>query len=165
MKSFGNDTPDVVERQEFELKYLVDEEMKSQTFGIIPRMSGGDLAGMAWSNKVDPEQSASRMINLISKLADNRDGDVKAKWEFKPAVQKPGDDRPMFRGPDGELYPMEDSDALLELWNDHSTWTSRRRWQHLMNQDDEAIVNLADIVKVVEWVIGLAADRPTQPQS
>lgn len=166
MKTFGSTTLKPVAREEFTLNYIVDEEPQAQVFGLTPRMSGGDIAAIAHAAKHDPESQATMLIDLIGKLVDNRDGDVKAKWEYQPIKQKAGDDRPpVFRGPDGELYPVAESGEWLPLWADPANWTSRRRWLHLMKEDDEAIVQTDDLVGIAEWAIGLASGRPTQPQS
>jgi len=163
MKTFGGNRP-IPTTDEFELKYL-DANLKRQAvqFQVVPRVSGGDIASIMLAVKKDPESSIGKLIRLLAKVMDNNDGLVKAGWEPVVLPQKVDDERPpSFRGPDGQLYPLSDTE-VLEEFADQTTWTSRRRWAYLLEEDDDAIVELSDIQEIAEWVIGLAADRPTQP--
>lgn len=175
MKSFGGGNS-IPPREQFELKYLdADEEQRTEVFSIVPRASGGDVAGIMKALETSPEKSVGRLITILSKVMDNKDGLVKANWkpEVLPAyVPKEGevmheDDprlEPTFRGPDGDLYPASD-EAKLKEWSDKSLWTSRRRWNYLLNQDDDAVVELNDLMEIGEWVISLSAARPTSPRA
>lgn len=159
MKSFGQNR-ERVERVPFELNYLdVDEEPQVASFQAVPRLSGGDIAGVMHALEHKPEQSISRLIRLLSKAMDNKDGLVKASWSPEEV-----DGGGKFRGPDGELYEMGDKEALARF-EDKSSWTSRRRWNHLLLEDDEAVVEFKDLQEIAEWLIGETTDRPTQPRA
>lgn len=181
MKSFGGNRV-ALRREPFELTYLdANEEEQLVSFRVLPRVSGGDIAGIMHSMKNDPSSSVQRLIRLLSKVMDNKDGEVPAQWKpvllteedsprGRPGPPTPEGDPesasvsrpPSYRGPDGEIYPFSDEAQLAE-WNDQKLWTSRRRWVYLMEEDDDAVVELEDIQAIAEWVIGLATDRPTQP--
>lgn len=163
MKTFGGNRA-IPKTDEFTLKYL-DANLKpcEAVFQVVPRVSGGDIAGIMLAVKNDPESSIGKLIRLLAKLMDNNDGTVRAGWQPDVLPQKDDDDRPpSFRGPDGNIYALSDTE-VLEEFADQTTWTSRRRWAYLLEEDDDAIVELEDIQEIAEWIIGLAADRPTQP--
>lgn len=163
MKSFGG-TRTAPKREQFELKYLdTNEEMQREEFQIIPRASGGDIVGILRAIDVAPEKSVSRLISILAKVMDNKDGLVKASWKLEP-LEKVEDREASFRGPDGEIYPMTDTEAIAKF-NDKANWTSRRRWDYLLNEDDDAIVELDDLTEIAEWVIALSTERPTQPRA
>jgi hypothetical protein len=163
MKVIGGNRPKPV-REQFTLKYLdANENEQEAVFQVLPRVSGGDIAGIMQAIRIEPGESVGRLIRLLSKVMDNRDGTVTSDWKPDVLPRKEDDERPpSFRGPDGEIYPLSDTTAL-ELFADQETWTSRRRWKYLLEEDDDAIVELPDIQETAEWVIGLATDRPTQP--
>lgn len=164
MKEFGGNRPKA-KREEFTLKYEdVEKGMTSQVFGVIPSASAGDMAGIIHASKTGDAEVVSRMVVMLSKQMDDRDAEVRRSWSPKPLKQDEFDERPpSFRGPDGNLYPLSDTDQIEE-WNDQKLWTSRRRFDYLMNQDDDAIVEMPDLEAIAEWLMGLAADRPTPPR-
>lgn len=165
MKVFGSGTRTLM-RDEFTLKYQdVDENEKQETFKVVPRASAGDIAGIMHAAQHAPQKAIGGLITLLTKVMDNKDGLVGAKWEPTPLERKDGDDRePSFRGPDGEIYALDDETALAEF-DDPSNWTSRRRWVKLIDENDEAVVEMDDLQDITEWVIGLATDRPTRPRA
>lgn len=163
MKSFGG-TRTAPQREQFELKYLdADEEMQTAQFQIVPRASGGDIVGIMRSLEHAPEQSIGKLISILAKVMDNKDGLVKANWKLVTLPEVDGRE-PSFRGPDGEIYPATDTEAI-ERFKDHANWTSRRRWNYLLNEDEDAIVELEDLTDIAEWVIALSTERPTQPRA
>jgi hypothetical protein len=66
-----------------------------------------------------------------------------------------------FRGPDGELYGFEHAEKFTAF----EAGSSRRRWHQLMDVDDDIEVEAADLMELFEWLVGLAAGRPTRPSS
>lgn len=64
-----------------------------------------------------------------------------------------------FRGPDGQLYPLSEAERFLKP----EAGSSRRRWRALMEEDDDAVVDGEALGKLFEWLVGLAAGRPTPP--
>ena len=195
MKSFGGNRPKV-ERESFELKYeTIDEEEKSATFQALSRVSGADIASiMLAMEKGDEGKGVTRLMRLLTKVMDNKDGEVKHGWSPekltppKAAIsqradrpedqdERPADQFgwpvenvalapavepvPSYRGPDGAIYPFSDTERLASWMDDQAAWTSRRRWAYLMEEDDSAIVDIQDLMKIAEWVISLGTDRPT----
>jgi hypothetical protein len=165
MKTFGG-TRQAAEPQAFELKYN-DANDEPQVFAgkIRPRASGGDIAAIMQAVRTAPQQTVTRVVRLLTKVMHNRDALVPAEWSPEALERKDDDDRPAsYRGPDGEIYAFTDEEAEAEF-ADHKNWTTRRRWIHLMEEDDEAEVELDDLMEIVEWVIGQATDRPTRPRA
>lgn len=164
MKEFGKDRVDH-KREEFTLHYKDgDEGRKSATFGIIPSASAGEVRMIISAARTGSGDAVLGMVRLLSKQMDDRDGEVRRAWKVKALKQDEHDDRPpSYRGPDGNIYPFSDEDQLAE-WGDQKLWSSRRRWDYLMNEDDNAIVEMSDLEAISEWAMGLAADRPTPPR-
>lgn len=85
-------------------------------------------------------------------------GTVEVEVEVEPEEELP----PVFRapcGPDkGELLPFDRADEFLE----HSAGSSRRRWREVLLDDDEVSVRQEAITELFEWLMGLAAERPTR---
>ena len=165
MKSFGprpRTTP--VAREPFEVTFMRDDEPEVHTFQA---RAVTDTAGIAHTLKVaekHPERALPGMLRMISKMLDNKDG-TPATWVATPLPREhqeddAEDDRPIvFRGPDGELYPMSEAEKFLEF----VAGSSRRRWLYLMEEDDEVTVDGDTLTKLFEWLVGLAAGRPTRP--
>jgi hypothetical protein len=79
-----------------------------------------------------------------------------------PVDSEDDEDAPrVFRGPDGELYQFEHA----EKFEAFEAGSSRRRWHQLMEIDDDIEVEAPDLMELFEWLVGLAAGRPTQPSS
>lgn len=87
-----------------------------------------------------------------------------AQWpqEAQPAVPEPLESS--YRGPDGKIYPFSDA-AKLKEFTAPEAGSSRRRWAHLLEQDDDVAVEAEDLVEIAQWMIGLATDRPTGPSA
>lgn len=172
MKVFGNkSTAKEPTREPFELKYIDGEdEVQSFTGKLAVRSDGAELTNMlVLVSKGDPALIGS-MTRMLAKQMDNRDGLVKASWKLealpKPVDLDPDEEaewEPHYRGPDGGIYPLSD-EATLAKWQDHANWTTKRRWLHLLNDNEDAIVSLDDLMEVAEYVIELATGRPTAPQ-
>ncbi len=69
---------------------------------------------------------------------------------------------PVFRAPcgpeKGELLPFERAEEFLR----HEAGSSRRRWREVLLDDDEVSVKQEAITELFEWLMGLAAERPTR---
>jgi len=172
MKIFGNkSTSTPPRREEFELKYINgDDEIESFRGQLAVRSDGAELSSMlVLVSKGDPALIGS-MTRMLAKQMDNRDGLVKSSWKFeqlpKPVDLEPDEEaewEPHYRGPDGAIYPVSDMTTRAK-WDDQANWTTKRRWVHLMTENDDAIVALEDLMEVAEYVIELASGRPTAPQ-
>lgn len=168
MKSFGptaaqRNTP--VHREPFEFTFMRDDEPETHRFvaRAVTDMTG--LASLFTAVKKNPEQALPEMLGVIAKMLDNKDG-TPAKWQpvALPIPEGlPEEERPerMFRAPNGELYPVAEADRFLTF----EAGSSRRRWLHLINEDDELTTDSTAITSLFEWLAGLAAGRPTQPSS
>lgn len=174
MRSFGahDDTNDV-EPVPFELKYrTVGGEKLTFTGQVVPRPSGGDFAKILTSLKNKSETVVSDLQRLLSKQMDDTDGAVNSRWagDELPVPEDLDPEEleelePLYTGPDGGVYAFSDTDTWMK-WQDQSTWTTRRRWRYLMEEDDEALVNMTDLVDMMKWAIGLAGKgRPTKPRA
>lgn len=178
MKIFGK-IPAIV-RDNFTLNYLdANEDPQKVEFSVVPRASGGDIAGIMQAMNGDGSESIPRLLKLLRKVMDDKDGLVKSGWspvkldppklptpQAPPGEPAPEPEAPeaAYRGPDGEIYPFSDQEKLAS-WADQSTWTSRRRWRYLLEEDDDAVIEMEDLMEITEWIIGLATDRPTQPRA
>lgn len=71
-------------------------------------------------------------------------------------------DDPRYEGPDGVVHSLSDGDTLRKFLARESG-SSRARWVHLMEHDEDADVELADITQVVKEIISRTAGRPSAP--
>jgi hypothetical protein len=90
---------------------------------------------------------------LIGRSLDNTDG-TPEKW--KPTVV----DR-HFTAPNGDHTPAE----LLAGFESFDAGSSRRRWVHLMEVDDDITVEPDQIVELMADLLEAAANRPTTRSS
>lgn len=155
VKRFGGHERPAV--REFELETITDSgEPRVHRFQLVPIVPAGHVTALMDALEDEPEKSFGLMAKLMSRLLDNTDG-VPAKWEFEawPSAKT-------FVGPDGEDHPLSDR----EKFEDIEAGSSRRRWNWLMNPDNEdEAVHLADMVDIAKWVVSEAVDRPTTPRA
>lgn len=116
--------------------------------------SGGLIGALMAAERNDASNAAQAYYMTIAKMVDDRDG-IPAAWEPVPLPQSPGDQRPpSFRVPwgdrQGELRPMEEAADYLE----NTPHSSRRRWLHLMEKDQDAVVQFDELSKLFEWMVG-----------
>lgn len=164
MKSFGaRGAAGPVPREPFEFTFMRDDEPETHQFQARAVTDTAGIANTLAVAEKHPEQALPGMLRMISKMLDNKDG-TPATWSptILPLPElEPGEEEPerKFRGPDGELYPMAEAEKFLEF----TAGSSRRRWLHLMQDDDEVTVDGKALTKLYEWLVGLAAGRPTRP--
>jgi hypothetical protein len=193
MKSFapkGRTKP--IERIPFEFTVMRDEEPEVHRFQARAVTDTASLAYTLSSTQKHPERALTGMLRLIGKMLDNKDG-TPADWAPKmlalPADRQAeldemdqidaeelaaleadelddslerdenGEIIRKFRGPDGQLYPLSEAERFLKP----EAGSSRRRWRTLMEEDDDAVVDGEALGKLFEWLVGLAAGRPTPP--
>jgi hypothetical protein len=192
VKSFGSKVaPAPAAREPFEFTFMRDDEPEVHQFQARAVTDAAGVAATLAVAERHPEQAFPRMLRMIGTMLDNKDG-TPAKWE-PVALKHPGKPDPSvaehdaerdhlqaqldewerradagdddyvtkFRGPDGQLHPMDRAARFLEF----EAGSSRRRWFHLMNEDDEITVDAKELTKLFEWLVGLAANRPTRPSS
>lgn len=145
------DMPGFVEHT---VPFFRDDVREDHTFRALPRMSYKRMADIVKARRsgdgVDALAVFERMIR--PSLLDN-DG-VPAKWQ--PTVEDG-----VFVDPYGNERPAADLPELLAF----EAGSSRRRWIHLLDVDDEVEVELDDITELYEKLIEAASDRPTQRPS
>lgn len=172
MKTFGTHKSAPPVREPFELQYLSEDgDPRTFTGQVAAKSNGLQLTAIAHSIRTEDEGALDRIMNMLLKQMDDKDNLVGVKWE-PIELDKPTDldedelaeYEPAYRGPDGEIYPFSDEEQMA-FWKDHGNWSTRRRWLHLMREDDDAVIKVEDLMAVLEWAIGLAADRPTQPRA
>jgi hypothetical protein len=151
-----------VEPVQFALVVLRDGEEEEHIFTAIPRLPAQDIVQAIRIRSQGGTQVLGPMMNTIRKMLSNRDG-VPSTWSLVVLPQKKGAaQEPKFRGPDGKLYPLSKAEEFEAV----SAGSSRRRWDHLMKDDEDAIVDMKDLADIFEYLVGLASnDRPTQPSA
>lgn len=111
--------------------------------GLIPLM-GGKASDDALS------QAAVRVVDrLIGRSLDNTDG-TPEKWRPKVVDGH-------FTAPNGDHTPVE----VLSGFESFDAGSSRRRWVHLMEVDDDITVEPDQIVELMADLLEAAANRPT----
>jgi hypothetical protein len=162
-------------REEFEFTFLRDEEPETHRFAVRAITDVVGLTSTLLLAKRSPEEAMPAVLRVIAKMLDNKDGTPHG-WHpvavtGSPAANPDGPapegvpqdvaQERKFRGPDGHLYTFEHA-ARFQAFEAGS---SRRRWLHLIDDDDFVSVDAQDLMELFEWVVGLAAGRPTQPSS
>lgn len=155
IKRFGaHERPDI---KKFELETMLDDGgTRVHKFQLVPIVPAGHVTALMDALDLAPEKSFGLMAKLLARLLDNTDG-TPAAWMYQPYDEK---GHILFVGPDNEPYP---SDAIERTrWENVDNGSSRRRWNWLMNPDNEdEAVHLSDMVDIAKWVVAEAVDRPT----
>lgn len=176
MKTYGG-TETQPKAFPFALVVYRDDTPETHEFTAAPRVGAGDILRMLLLDGDKPEAQLEGLSRTIAKSITDKDGEVPAKWkpeELKrpePApqnawelehgqVRDTPEYEPSYRGPDGRIYPFSDKDALAR-WNDQSRWTSRRRWLHLLLEDDDVFVKLSTLVEISKDFIAASTGHPT----
>jgi hypothetical protein len=174
-----------VRREPFTFTFLRDETPEVHTFQARAVGDVVSLATVLSAAQNNPEAAMPSMLRLIAKMLDNKDGTPYGwKAEALPLPERAeqpeqqwnttggmlvevvdqDDEEPQerkFRGPDGGLHTYD----KLDQFEAFDAGSSRRRWQHLMDVDDDVEVEYRDLTELFEWLVGLAAGRPTQASS
>lgn len=135
---------------EFTIDFLRDGEVETHAFTARPDMSYGDTIGLVM-HQDDSSGLLPYFDRFIRRSLVNNDG-VPAKWT--PTVVEGH-----FTAPNGDHTPVDQ----LEKFTAPEAGSSRRRWLHLMDpENDELTVELEQVMAVFEYLIGQAGgDRPT----
>lgn len=159
--SFGpTEVPDY-KRVPIDFRYFRDETIESQRFQVVVKtMDIGAanrvmrLVSSSGDSVPADGQAFISMMSMISKFMDNADG-TPANWEPVPLPRKKNEPEgaPLrFRAPDGRIHPMDKAPDFLA----HGAGSSRRRWLHLINEDEDATVELEALTKLLEFLMELA---------
>lgn len=165
-KRYGSMKTDRVQLVPFELVAVREDDHGNpqpevHEFTARPCSDAGDLAALAEAGTEGTELLRA-MIRMIKKIVVDYDG-VPERWTPEP-VKKPANAKASyvekFRGPDEQLYPMEEA----ERFTNPKVGSSRRRLMHLLLKD-EARVELKDLAEVMQDMMAAAASRPTTARS
>lgn len=162
MPSFGPDAAPTYRRIPFRFSYLRGEDLEAQTFQFLAKpldMSSANRLMLGLT--VNQEQALPEIIGLIAKYMDNKDGTPHGWTPVEMSPKKDDPDTQRFRGPDGKIHPMDKAGDFLAL----ERGSSRKRWLHLMHEDDYASVDIESIKKLTEFIVEIAAMRPTHASS
>ena len=157
-----------VPREEFEFEFTRDDEPEIHTFRARAVTDTATLVMMLSNVRRHPEEAMGGVVRMVGKMMDNKDGTPTGwsptPWQSPALAEDEVAEEPteaLFAGPDGDPITQAEVDKLLKF----DSGSSRRRWLYLLQEDDEVIVDAAALTKLFEWLVGLAAGRPTQPSS
>jgi hypothetical protein len=160
--SFGPTVAPKYDTAPITVSYIRGGEIEVQTFNIIVKpIDMGTAFRLMLAGAVNDATALPSMIRLIGQYMVNHDG-VSATWEYKPLAPKP--DEPeisRFRAPNGKFLPVEKA----EQFTDPAKGSSRRRWLHLMNVDEDAEIQQETITDLLKYLTEVAANRPTPASS
>lgn len=163
----------------FALVVYRDDEQETHEFEAAPRVGAGDVLRMLLADDDKPERQLEVLAKTLAKSITDKDGEVKSTWKPtelerpEPAPRdawemshgqvrdEPGAEFvPSYRGPDGRIYPFSDRDAMAR-WMDKSRWTSRRRWLHVLMEDEDVYVKLSTLLEISKDFIAASTGHPT----
>lgn len=144
---------DLPEPVEFTVEFERDGEPEPHTFLARPRLTYKRMTDAARGQKTQGVGAVLLFEKLIRPALLDTDG-VPAKWT---AELEDG----QFVDPDGETRDLSDLPGLLEF----KAGSSKRRWLHLMDDDDDVEVELDAIADAYELLVGKAGSRPTRKSS
>lgn len=130
-------------------------------FTALPRIDAGQLIRLL-SGVDRAEDNPGGMLSALSesvrKVLSDKDG-TPQHWT-PVALPREGDTPLSFRGPDGQVYPFTDQ-AAIDKFTAFEAGSSRRRWAHLLFDDEQVAVDLEDLVEVAQDMISEGTGRPT----
>lgn len=143
---------------EFTLVGERDGVEEEHEFNVRLNLQFGDLAALVakTEDKKKAERSLPVLVRIIRRALLNNDG-TPANWE-------PNIVDGHFTAPNGDHCPIED----LPEFEAFEAGSSRRRWTHLMDIDEDVSFELEQITAVFEWLVERSSgdERPTsQPQA
>lgn len=130
-------------------------------FTALPRLDAGQLIRLLTGVDRAQENPGDMLYALsegIRKSLSDKDG---TPQHWRPAPMPKVDDEPLrFRGPDGDLYEFTDQ-AAIDKFTAFEAGSSRRRWAHLLFDDEQVAVPLEDLVELAQDMIEAGSGRPT----
>lgn len=163
IKSFGG-TRKPSETADFELVAYWDDEPVKFVFTIRLNSSNADIIQVLKLQSLGSkdEEIVPLVMRLLRKMMVDNDG-VSSRWNLQDALIKPKEKGAIpssYRGPDGKIYELTD-DATLDKFQKVENGSSRRRWIHLMEEEDDLTVEAEDVMEVLQWAVSEASNRPT----
>lgn len=147
-------------REPFTFPFLRDEEVEEHTFLARASLDLPTLLAAMAQTDAHPERSMASLLRLIPKMLDNRDG-TPAQWRPEvlpsPEAGHDADEELKFRAPDGTILPFDRAAEFTAF----AAGSSRRRWLHLINEDDEIETNVDDLMELYKFLISLAGKGRT----
>lgn len=144
------DIDDAPPPTEFTVEFERDGEPEVHTFRARPRFTFKRMNEAAKAARDGGLDAVLRFEKMIRPSLVNNDG-TPARW--MPVIED-GE----FEDWNGDVHDAADLPALLEA----DAGSSKRRWAHLMDDDDDLEISVEEIVKVYELLVGAATDRPTR---
>jgi hypothetical protein len=158
--SFGPTEVPNYNRLPLDIHYVRGETVETQRFNLLDKsIDIGAVNRLAGSMDGDNEAESYRaIISLVAKYMDDKDG-TGHNWAPVAMAPKKGEEPPVkrFRGPDGKPHPWDEAGKFLAV----EKGSSRRRWLHLMNEDDTAEVDRETLVKLLEYLMEIAGKDRT----
>lgn len=162
-------------REPVEFGYMRDDEFETIKLQAVLAL---DAAGMRRTLLASQRESADvldALFSTVAKMLDNTDG-VPAGW--RPVILRRAqggattedaelavDEEQSFRVPFGDDKGKIKPVSELAQYLDPEMGSSRARWNHLINVDEGAVVDAADVTRLFEQLVGAAAKRPTGASS
>lgn len=148
--------------ENIQVSYVRGDAIETQDFSIMVKpVDMGTVYRLLLASNAADEEALTGMVRMISQYMSNTDG-VSATWEYKELKPKPETpDQINFRAPNGKIVSIEHAAKFL----DPAKGSSRRRWLHLMNQDDGAEIDVETIQRLLQYLTEVAAKRPTPASS
>jgi hypothetical protein len=138
----------------FTIDFVRNGVREPHEFKAVPRTSYGDMIGIVKNQADDPGASLRFLDRMIRRLLTDTDGTPES---FNPNVADG-----QFIDPTGKKQPESELPKLLAF----EAGSSRRRWAHLLQLDDDVEVEIEQITDLFEWLATEAAgSRPTQRSS
>lgn len=143
-------------------RYLRDEVVETQQFNMLDKAVdvGATNRLLNRANSGGDAEAFAGMITLLAKYMDDKDG-TGSRWqpvELEPKKTDGPDAPKRFRGPDGKIHAWDKADEFLKIQNG----SSRRRWLHLMNEDDDTTVDLDTIQRLMEFAMEISGKDRTR---
>jgi hypothetical protein len=181
-----SDRPETAKSVTFELDFWDGTRSERHAFKAFPVL---DAIGLAEVNRLAARAATSmdavlKIKNHIRTMLADDDG-TPAEWEptqLPPTAYVPAadlvtwpmdhetepevgivgalddpDPEPQFLAPDGTVHPFRDAEKFLAA----EAGSSRRRWVHLIDGDNNLTVEYKTVMKLWQWLVSQAADRPT----
>jgi len=151
----------------FSIDFARNGIKETHEFKAIPRTSYGDMIGIVKNQNDDPGRSLAYLDRMIRRLLVDTDGTPEAwKPEIKtqgPVAAKKGadPDGPVeyFIDPDGKRQSPDELPKFFAF----EAGSSRRRWAHLLQHDDDVEIEIDQVTDLFEWLASEAAgQRPTR---
>lgn len=134
---------------EFSIAFVRDGVEEIHEFAARPRPSAGDIIGVIEHQDNTNGRVVPYFARMIRRALRNDDG-TPEKW--RPVIHEGH-----FNDPAGNRTPVAELPKFLTF----EAGSSRRRWVHLMEYDDDITVEIELLDEVFQYLMEEAAGRPT----